>query len=170
MGKEDTFFFEEDTEGGLDTGVTGAEQADTFLSVLEGEGIIKDRGPLTSFDQMKNVSEADTKVTKTSLVEIEYGIVKGDYVIHITPIHPQKNLLKKNLLEAAVKQTVIILNKTIPPTLSVDIFLPRSDYEIKAMSYVIRQATDAWNFEVSKIETEAIPQILEQVGKICMMA
>jgi hypothetical protein len=170
VGKNDTFFFEEDTDGGLETGVTGEEQAATFMAALENEGILKERGALTSFDPMQAVSDADTKKARNVTVEVEFGIVKGDYVLHVTPIHPQKNLLKKSLLEAAIKQTVIILNKTVPPTLQVDIYMPRPDYEIKATSYVIRQATDAWNFDTSKIEIEVVPQILEQVGKICQMA
>lgn len=170
MGKDDTFFFEEDTEGGLDTGVSGEEQADTFLSVLEEAGILKGGSPLISFDPIKNASDADTKKINTTLLEIEYGTVKGDYVLHVTPTHPQKNLAKRQLLEAAIKQTVIILNNSVPPTLKVDIYLPRSDYEVKATSYIIRQAADAWNFDSNQIEAVVIPQVLEQVGKICMMA
>lgn len=169
-GKNDTFFFEEDTGGGLSSGVTGAEQAATFLSVLEESGILKEGSPLTSFDQMKNTADMNTKKLKTSLVEIEFGVVKEDYVIHVTPVHAQKNLGQRQFLEAAIKATVVLLNKFIPPSLSVDIYMPRADFEIKATSYVIRQAADAWNLDTAKIETEVVPQILEQVGKICMMA
>lgn len=168
--KNDTFFFEEDVDGGTDTGVTGKEQAEAFLSVLEEAGIIKEGSALTSFDPLKSAADSDTKKAKSSLVEVEYGVVRGDYAIHVTPVHPQKNLTKKSLLDAAIKSTVVILNKTIPPTLKVDIYLPRADYEIKATSYVIRQAVDAWNFDTSVIEKEVIPQIMEQVGKICMLA
>lgn len=170
MGKDDTFFFEEEGDDGLAIGGTGKEQADTFMSMLESEGIIKERGAIVSFDPIKNAPDSDTKKATTTLVEIEYGTVKGDYVLHVTPIHPHKNLAKKQLLEAAVKQTIIILNNIVPPTLKVDIFLPRADYEIKATSYVIRQAADAWNFDSGRIETVVVPQVLEQVGKICMLA
>lgn len=168
MGK-DTFFFEEDPAAGDDSGVTGEEQADTFLSVLAEGGIIKDRSSLTSFDPMKAAADADTKKTKTAMVEIEYGIVKGDYVIHVVPTHPHKNLKNQKLLEHAIRQTVLMLNKEIPGTLKVDIYLPRADFEIKATSYVVRDAADAWNFDATKVEA-LIPAILEQVGKICMMA
>jgi hypothetical protein len=169
MGKDDSFFFEEDPKAQPDTGLTPEEHANTFLTILEDGGIIKDRSPLTSFDPMKNVSEMNTQKVQTNLVEVEYGIVKNDYVVHVIPIHPHKNLKDKRLLDQALQATILILNKIVPTTLNVDIYLPRADFEIKATSYVIREAADSWNFDSKAIEA-AIPTIMEQVGQICMKA
>lgn len=170
MSKDDTFFFEEDPEAVPGTELTPEEHANTFLSLLEDSGIIQDRTPLSEFDkQLTNVSEINTKKLRTSLVEIEYGTIKADYVLHVIPIHPNKNLKAVELLNLAIKTTVQLLNKIVPTTLRVEIFLPRPDYEIKATSYIIRDAVEAWNFDAKPIE-EIIPTILEQVGKICMMS
>lgn len=167
----DKFFFEEDPEASEGTGLTPEEHTDCFLTALEANGIIKDRGFLPSLDPFQVQAEtAKTQHKTTGLIDIEYGIAKSDYVLHITPLHHQKNLTNKNLLDAAVKTAVMELNKIVPPTMHVDIFLPRHDYEIKATSFVIKDGGDAWNLDRDKIETEVVPQLVELIGKICMRA
>jgi hypothetical protein len=166
---KDTFFFEEDPQAEGASGLTGKEHAEAFFSVLEQEGIIKDRQGVEAFDELKAQSEISTQTERTSLVEVEYGIVKADYVVHVTPIHPVRNLSQRPLFEQAVKQCVVLLSKAVPVSLRVDIYLPQPDWQIKATSFVIRDAADTWNFDAKAVEA-AIPDILEQVTKICAQA
>lgn len=168
MGK-DTFFFEEDPVA-EDSGITAKEHADTFFSALETEGIIKDRQGISSFDQLKNEAAQSTEKKRNALVEVEFGVVNDDYVLHVTPTHPHKNLQKRQLFEVAVRECVILLNQVVPTTLTVDIYLPQPDWEIKATSFIIRGGADAWNLDVQKIASETVPLILERVAKICAQA
>jgi len=164
------FFFEEDPEAKEETGLTWGEHTNTFIDVLKKDGFIKEGDAAIALgDTLK--AEADvvkTKHSKNSLLDIEFGIIQSNYAIHITPLHPHKNLTNPKALDRAVREAVIILNKIIPPNLQVDIFLPRADYELKAISFVIREGAEAWNLDAANLENIAIPQLMEQIGKVCM--
>lgn len=168
----DKFFFEEDTDGVEDTGMTWAEHTSTFLDTLKKEGYIKETSSDFDLGGVKKAeTDMSTKHVHNSLVDVEFGTVRTNYVIHITPTHPHKNLAHQKLLEQAVRSAIIILNNgIIPPNLDVDIFLPRDDYKIKSISFTIKDGAEAWNLDVSKIEKEAVPKLLDQIGKICMAA
>lgn len=157
------FFFEEDPE------LEETIKSGVFFEELEKSGIIKstegmDMNPLTP------EAESKTQVKRTGTVEIEYGRVKNDYILHVTPIHPRKNLTKRSLLELAVKTCVVTLNKVVPPSLHVDIYLPQEDWEIKAISFIIRDGWNAWNLDRDRVEAETVPALLDEVGAVCMKA
>lgn len=161
--KDRKFFFEEDPE------LEETIKSGVFFQELEKSGIIKttegmDMNPLTPEPESK------TKTERTATVEVEFGRVKDDYVLHVTPIHPRKNLKKRALLESAVKTCVVNLNKVVPPSLRVDIYLPQDDWEIKAISFIIRDGWTAWNLDRDKLEAETVPTLLTEVGAICMKA
>lgn len=168
----DKFFFEEDPEGAKDSGITWEEHTDTFMNVLKDGGFIKEGIEAFSLDTplTAQADVSNTKKVRNVFVEIEYGIIQSNYAVHITPIHAQKNLTKQTLLNLAIKQAVFILNQHIPPSVRVEIFMPRPDYEIKAISFVVKEGAEAWNLDTAKIEIEAIPKLLEEIAKICMQA
>ena len=169
----DKFFFEEDPESEKDSGISWEEHTDTFLSVLKKEGYLQDLpfDKLSLGSEMK--AEADRNETKhvtSSLLDIEFGVIQSNYVLHITPVHAQKNLSKPALLNEAVKTAVILMNQVIPANLDVKIFMPRVDYPVKAVTFSIAGGGEAWNFDQTQLETEVVPKMLEQIGKICMLA
>jgi hypothetical protein len=168
MGKED-LFFEEDPKAPEETKMTWEEHSDTFFGVLQGEGIVSNREDM-SMAPMGVVPEMSAKVQKNGVVEIEFGVVKDDYTVHITPIHPKKNLSNQALFKEALKEAVTILNGVVPPELKVDIFLPRPDWEIKATSFVVRGGATAWNLDHTRIEKATVPLLLEAVTAVCMKA
>lgn len=163
---DNKFFFEEDPAA-EESGVTWNEHADTFFHGLKEADLLKEREKI-DFAPMGTQVEMQTEHKTTKLVDIEFGVVKSDYVIHITPVHSTKNLTKRPLLEEAVKHAVVELNKVVPSNLNVEIFLPREDYEIKAISFIIREGADAWNLDMKKLSNEVVPKMLEDIGKICM--
>ena len=99
---------------------------------------------------------------------IEHGVVSNDYVLHITPTHPQRNLQAKNKLHAAIKEIITELNKVVPFDLRVDIHLPQEDWEVKATSFIVRGAADAWNFDRDAMDNVTIPSIEKKVADICV--
>lgn len=161
---KDRFFFEEDPAATGDTQLTWEEHADAFFNIIG-----KDRGDV-SFEPHDVGVDMKTEHKATSLLDIEYGVVRADYVIHITPIHAHKNLTKLQLLNQAVLVAAKLLHSTISSTQHADIMLPRADYEVKVISLLIRDGANAWNLDTKKIEEELVPQLLEQIGKICMLA
>lgn len=166
---KDKFFFEEDPEASEESSLNWTEHAATFFHALEDHGLIEDR-PVMDLAPMTPTIEMNTAHKVTSLVDIEYGTVKADYAIHITPIHPRKNLIKEELLHEAVRLAVVLLNRVIPTSSVVSIFMPRKDWEIKVISFVVKDGADTWNLDTKKIEEETVPQLLEEIGKICMKA
>jgi hypothetical protein len=159
----DKFFFEEDPKATEATGLTWAEHTDAFFGALGKDGTGMSLEPHAVVVEMK------TEHKSTSLVDVEYGTVKADYVIHITPLHPQRNLAKGNLVEQAMEATLKLLVTVVPHTLRVDICKPRPKDEIKVLSFIIREGAETWNLDTKKIEAEVVPQLLEQIGKICMI-
>lgn len=164
------FFFEEDTSvsGQEESGITWDEHADTFFNVLEGAGVTADKDSLAP----KGVETERYKTTskKTQLLELEYGIIKEDYVIHITPCHPHRNLTQRTALAEAVKACVFALNDIVPFDLKVRLHLPQDNWEIKAISFVIEGGADAWNLNRETLEQVTIPDIEAKVTAICMKA
>lgn len=166
---KDKFFFEEDPSAAPDSGMTWDEHSDTFFSVLEEAGIAKTRDSL-SLEPIEAKPQMQVQKKRTTLVEIEFGKVRNDYVIHITPIHPHKNLKNDRLLKYAVGEAVKLLNQYVPQNVSVAIWLPRDDYEIKSTSFVIKDGAEAWNLDIEKLENSAVPELLDQITQICMKA
>lgn len=161
---KEKFFFEEDPESQSDSGMSWNEHSGTFFSALQEIGIAKEAQDLMPMDVQ--AATVNLKTITGKLAVIEYGIVDNDYVIHITPTHPKYNLGHLQLYNEALKEAVIVLNQVIPQTLRVDIFHPQPDWEIKAISFVVRGGAQSWNFDVSSVES-VIEQILKKVEEIC---
>lgn len=165
MGGNNKFFFEEDVEE-IGSGVTTDEQADIFGEAVAEMGITS---PLDSMAP-KNVELIQNDVNKieTPMLTIEYGIVGKDYVLHITPTHPQRNLQDGNKLNSAIKEIIYELNTVVPFDLRVDIHLPQPDWEVKATSFIVRDAANAWNFSREEMDNEVVPEIERKVSAICV--
>lgn len=160
------FFFEEDAESEQGTGVNFKEQADIFGDSLEQAGV---KSTLGSMEPLKaEPARLEMKQITNPMVLLEYGIVDKDYVVHITPTNPQRNLQNEVKLRAAIETTILAMNKAVPFDLQVKIHLPQKDWDIKVLSFVITQGADAWNFDIPSFETTIIPDIHKKVSDICV--
>lgn len=160
------FFFEPDE--------TEKPQNDSFFSALEAVGVIQTHA---NSDQVQNFlaggeqeaeSLASMKRLDSRVVSIEYGTYRDNYAIHVTPVHPQKNLATDAHVRLALKELVLIMNEYVPYTLQVELFLPRDDWKMKVISAVVKNAAGAWNFDTEKFDTDAIPRIHTAIEAICM--
>jgi hypothetical protein len=109
----------------------------------------------------------DMKKLETSFVRVEYGVVRQDYVIHTIPTHSRKNFSNPEVLKQAMYQTVTRLQRVIPNDLQVDIYPPDPEWEVKAVSYIIRRGADAWNLDRDKLEGEVLPEIKIALTEVC---
>lgn len=166
MNKE-KFFFEQDAEATEETSASWQEHGDAFFNVLADTGVIKEG----SFDMapMQATPETFTKVDN-KVVQLEYGVVGDDYVLHVTPIHPKKNLAREDLYKQGLYHCIVALNTVVPYDLQVDIYKPQDDWQIKATSFLIRGGATAWNLDRDKIASDVIPLILKTVTEVCMRA
>ena len=99
---------------------------------------------------------------------MEYGPHEDHYAVHVIPTHPQRNLSNENMVKAALKELVVILNEYVPTSLQVDLFLPRDDWKMKVLTAKVRDGLKAWNFDVKKLEEEGVPRIFEAVEKVIL--
>jgi len=160
------FFFEEDTAEVLSSGVSTKEQADIFGEVLEELGI---SGAPDSMEPMEaTMKKMVLREMKTTLLHIEYGIVDKDYVLHITPVHPKRNFQGDAKLRLAIQEVILILNKIVPFDLKVSIHLPREDWEVKALSFVVRQGAVAWNLRTEELDTAVTEEVEPKLAALCM--
>ncbi len=167
--QKDKFFFEEDPESQSESGMSWGEHAESFFGTLQEIGVGKDVGSGDMAPMGVEEVKRDVKTKALKLASIEYGVVGSDYAIHITPTHPKYNLSHGDLYSEALIQSVKTLNKVVPQTLAVDIYHPQPDWEIKAMSFVIRGAADRWNFDVDSIES-VIDELLQITETMCTKA
>lgn len=161
---KEKFFFEEDPEAQSDSGMSWNEHSGTFFSALQEIGIAKAAPDLMPMDVQ--ATTVNLKTIAGKLTSIEYGVVDNDYVIHITPTHPKYNLGNLQLYNEALKESVIELNKVIPPTLRVDVYHPQPDWEIKAISFAIRGGAQSWNFDTSTVDS-AVELLIQKIDAIC---
>jgi len=166
MDGENKFFFEEDSDTAGATGVSAEEQADIFGNILSESGVtssIESMAPMVA-----QPVAMSTKKMENAVAVIEYGIVDKDYVLHITPVHPQRNLSADHKLNAALKAVVISLNEIVPFDLQVMIHPPQEDWKVKALSFVIKEGAEAWNFDREKFEDETVHDIAQKITDICV--
>lgn len=161
------FFFEEDPKA-EESGVSWQEHADSFYNHLGVD--------VKNVDKQKDAFAPMTPVAMTikmktindKVIEIEYGQMGDDYVIHIKPIHPTRNLAKEASLLLAMRTTIALLNTVIPYDLRVEIYKPEPQWEMKFTTYKIIDGMNAWNLKIDKLENEVIPQIQGNLTQICM--
>lgn len=164
MNGNNKFFFEEDVTD-IGSGVSTDEQADLFGEAMAEIGL--NSGIDSMAPKSVEVITNDTHKRENQLLTIEYGIVGNDYVLHVTPRHPTRNLQAVSKLHAAIKEIIIELNKAVPFDLQVDIHLPQEDWEIKVTSFLVKNAANAWNFNREQLDNEVIPEIDRKVSTIC---
>lgn len=162
MSDEGKFFFEEDPSSSSND-INWSEHSDTFFEQIKDMGILQKE----NMAPHGIVIDMQVKKMETTLIRIEYGIVKEDYVIHTIPIHHKKNFSREDVLKQAMYQTVVRLQKIIPADLQVDIYPPDTDWHVKAISYVIRRGSDAWNLDREKLENEVLPDIKLFLTELC---
>lgn len=156
------FFFEEGSEEKEEQVKDTGEKE--FFFALQKAGVIQEPGEKP--EEISSAAEMKSYVGK--LVTIEYGVYQNTYAVHITPTHASRNLSDDQKVYDAMYQLCTIMNKYVPPTLSVKLYPPRSDWQMKVISAVIDDGASAWNFDTAKFEGEAIPQIKEAIEKIAM--
>lgn len=158
------FFFEEDTSIHVEQPAQESVTEDkTFVEQLKAAGVIKE----TSAPEYVS-GDASMKKYQSKLLLIEYGKYRGNYAVHLTPVHPRKNLATDRQVEMAVRELAIHMNKVVPPTMNVDLFLPQAGWSVKVISAVVIDGADAWNFQIDKFENEEIQSLAKAVEKICM--
>lgn len=176
MSGETKFFFEEDAASDNSnqearSDIFSQETEDKLgFSDIFGQVVEEKSGKKESMDGRSAMSMeivSDLKEMRNSLLLIEYGTVGDDYVIHITPTHPTRNLQSDQKFSAALKKVVEEMNKHIPFDIRVDIHLPQKEWEIKATSFIARGAKTAWNVDIDDLNTKLIPVLFDGVTNIC---
>jgi len=165
---ETKFFFEEDeTKENTKSNKTLESDLDFFNSVLKEEGVdgfLNTLEPSSAQPLPRELNKLENPV-----LEIIYGNIGDDYYIYIFPKHPKKTINENNL-RVAVEEVVIAMNKEVPYTLKVTITLPRKEWEIKLMSFIIEGGAVAWNFSRESFEANVIPSIFSTLTDICNKA
>jgi hypothetical protein len=160
--EEGKFFFEEDPQSSAND-INWVEHSDTFYNQIKDMGILQKE----SLSPHGVSVDMEMQKMETSFVRIEYGIVRQDYVIHTIPTHHRKNFSTPEALKKAMYQTVTRLQAVIPNDLQVDIYPPQPEWEVKAISYIVRRGADAWNLDREKLEKEILPQIKIALTEVC---
>lgn len=160
------FFFEADNLG-QEYSLTSQEHADTFFSTLQTAGIIKD-SPLENMEAKTVQADASMQKLENKLLQLEYGVYQENYAVHITPVHPQKNLKDNAQVNRALLELAFILKEFVPDSVHVDLFLPRKDFEMKVLSAVVRNGTKEWGFNIKEFEEKAIPKLFKAIEKVIM--
>lgn len=160
------FFFEEDKQDQTQA-LPADEHASSFFSTLQAAGIIQEA---VGEDLKEKKIEADASMNKmeNKVLCVEYGTYQNTYAIHITPVHPQKNLKTDKEVEKAVWELVKIMKLYVPQSVHIDLFLPRKDWKMKVISAVIKDWEKDWAFDVNKLEGEGIPTLFKEVEKVIM--
>ena len=166
MSEKPKFFFEADA-GTEDFTLTPQEHADTFFNTLQSAGIIQE-SPVEDLTAKKVEPEGVMKKLESKILSIEYGTYQDNYSVHLTPVHPTKNLKDDESVKKALKELVVTLNEYVPQTLRVDIFMPRPDWKMKVISAVVIDGAKTWNFNLKSLEEEGIPKIFAAVEKVIM--
>jgi len=168
MSEKPKFFFESDpaAEKPWDN-LPPPEHADTFFSTLQSAGIIQD-APMEDMEEKKVAATASMKMVESKVLTLEYGTYQNNYAIHLTPIHPRKNLENDQDVKQAMYYLASILNEYVPHEVQVNLFLPRPDWKMKVVSAVVQNGATVWNFDRKRLEEEGIPRIFEAVEKVIM--
>jgi hypothetical protein len=143
---EDKFFFEGDNE---------------LFNALKAAGIVEES---THEVQV----EASMKQMSSKVLQLEFGTYQKNYSIHVTPIHPRRNLATDNDVDRAIEKLAITLNEYVPHTLEVKIHRPMSEWKMKVISVVIEGGANAWNFDLTKLEAECIPKLFKALEGVIL--
>jgi hypothetical protein len=159
------FFFEADPAA-KSPGLSWQEHAETFFSTLQDTGVVKESN--LDLSEKTAAIDGEMKTSSSKLVQIEYGTYQNNYAVHITPIHPARNLRSEDSVKQAVYVLAKTLNEHVPYSSTVNLFLPRPDWKVKVISAVILEGAKTWNLDIKKLEREAIPKIMQEVEKVIL--
>lgn len=169
MSSKNKFFFEEDESAaadGVDTGVSYEEQADIFGSVVQetvgSDILIGSMAPISA-----TPDTYDMHTIQDALLRLEYGQVGDDIVLHITPVHPQRNLRDPIKLRKAIEETILTMNTIVPFDVMVRIVPPRDDWEVKMTSFIIEKGAIAWNLDKAALYA-CMPDIHTKIKNVCV--
>lgn len=155
-------FFFEGEESSIEKPEDSKEKE--FFFLLQEAGVVQQPG-----DEPEAVSsDAKMKNVASRLLDIEYGTYKDTYAVHLTAIHPAKNLSTEQKVYEAMRELVLIMNEFVPQTLQVKLHPPRADWQVKVISAVIEGGATAWNFDIPKFELEAVPRIQAAIERVVM--
>lgn len=161
MTENNKFFFEDDNVA------EKKEDSDIFFNTLKSIAEVKE-GERSQLEESKITADAEMKKHKSGILELEYGRYINNYAIHLTPVHPKKNLATDSDVKIALKELVLIMNEFVPPSLRVDLFLPKNEWKLKVISAVIIDGANAWNFDIENFEKLAIPRIIKRIEQIIL--
>jgi len=82
-------------------------------------------------------------IHQSGKIKIEHGPHGDHYVFHISPLGNSKLRCSEELF---IHSIAMIMNKTIPSSIMVDIFLPQSDWDIKEYTFKAINFTGDWRF------------------------
>jgi hypothetical protein len=167
MIEKPKFFFESDETAPKELTLTSQEHADTFFSTLQGAGIIQE-SPHEDMEEKKIAADASMQKKESKVLVLEYGTYQDNYAIHLTPIHPRKNLENEQDVKQALYYLASILNEYVPHETQVNLFLPRADWKMKVISAVVQNGAHVWNFDKKRLEENGIPRIFEAVERVIM--
>lgn len=174
MTTEPKFAFEEDVSEekpaeatGLldffkDVGIATAQPGSMDEAINWVEGVRPEEGAVTT------AINGGMKRLEDTILQLEFGTYDGNYSVHLTPAHAQRNLRDDDHVAKAVNAAIVLLNQVVPYNLQVKIHMPRPDWKMKVISFVIEGGAHAWNFDIPKVEAECIPKIFEAVRGVIL--
>ena len=158
------FFFEADPAA-TEPGLSWKEHAETFFNVLRDTGVIQTS---ESMEQKGVTASASMQVKSSKVLQVEFGTYQDNYAVHVTPIHPVKNIRTDGQMKAALFLLVKILNDYVPYNLQVNIHMPRADWKIKVVSAVVQGGATSWNFDRERLEREGIDRIIREIDRVLL--
>lgn len=136
----------------------------SFFDALKGAGIIQS----PDSDALPFETEGKMEELKTEYLIFAYGTYKDDYSIHIEPCHPKKNLSTPVKVELAIVEALKLIRPHVSDSMRIDVFLPRSEWERKVISIVLRGGAKAFGFRKDVFEEETPQQIFMKVQEVIL--
>jgi len=142
------------------------EEIGTFMDVMRENKIASGGGEadwVTKEDPDKIEVTANLVQQRVNAIQIEHGWHEDNYVWHFSPWHSKRPY--KESIDRVVYGIAQTMNKTIPQTVEVNIFLPYTDWEIPEITFKAIGLKNCWNITDSTIATlnEDLFRILNQM-------
>lgn len=131
------------------------EDVETFAENIQQSILYKS----SEFDRIKAEDGETVVVPKlvdqiSGKIRIQHGPHGDDYVWHLSTI--DYRIRFKVSTERLLYAIASAMNKYIPPTITVDIFLPQSDWDIKEYTFKAHGLNGVWNFNQKHIDNLSI--------------
>lgn len=148
------FFFDADPDA-------NNSPAGEFFNTLQAAGVIQE-----SDEPVKTEAVAVMRQLESSLLTLQFGVYEGNYAVHITPIDKLRNLGTEQKMKLALFEATKLLSTYVPATLKVLIHMPRPEWKMKVISFVVEGGATAWHLDRNKLEEECMPMIFQAVQKV----